>query len=234
VPVQKRVYLHGSADCHEKILISERPTYSGSPAIGIGAAHALAEAGVRIADIAHIDLYACFPSAVEIAADEIGLSHSDPRGLTLTGGLPYFGGPGNAYSLHAIAEAATRCRAAPGSRAFVFANGGYLTRHSFGVWCSAPRPFTRANPQTYQRAINAFESPAFTETPEGPGRIETFTIVHDRGKPAFAILIGRLEADNRRFLARIQDIGQALPARLAIGGRVMVRSGDNGNLAAPE
>ncbi|MCS6987747.1 MAG: acetyl-CoA acetyltransferase [Sphingomonadaceae bacterium] len=231
VPLDRRVFLHGSADTHDHILVSSRIDYHSSPAIRIGAAHALAEAGVNVAQLTHIDLYSCFPSAVEIAADAIGLDHDDPRGLTLTGGLPYSGGPGNNYSLHAIAEVAWRCRAQPGSFGFVFANGGYLTKHSFGVWSTTPRPFTRTDPATYQREIDAMPAPTLDERPEGPGRIETFTVVHDRGRPAFAIVIGRLDANGHRFLAQIHDSPEALIDTPAIGRPVTVRPTDTVNLA---
>lgn len=231
VPVGQRVYLHGSADVHEKILISERVNYWSSPAIRVGAAHALNQAGVSVAELDHIDLYSCFSSAVEIAADAIGLQQDDPRGLTLTGGLPYFGGPGNNYSMHGIAEVAARCRANPGKTGFVFANGGYITKHSFGVWSTSPRPFERTDPARYQAEVDAMDSPKFTETPSGRGRIETFNVVHDKGKPAYAIIVGREDADDSRFLAVMTDNPGALIDVPVIGRAIEVRQGEKQNIA---
>ena len=230
VPQDRRIFLHGSADTHEKILVSERLNYHSSPAVRTGAAHALSEAGIGVADLAHVDLYSCFSSAVEIAADEIGLAHDDPRGLTLTGGLPYFGGPGNNYSMHGIAEVAMRCRAAPGRFGFVFANGGYLTKHSFGVWCTTPRPFTRTDPASYQRTIDAMESPPLVERPDGPGTIETFTVIHDAGMPRFALLIGRTP-EGYRFLAQLHEGAEALIDVPVIGRPIHVHPTDTINRA---
>ena len=177
-----------------------------------------------------MDIYSCFSSAVEIAADEIGIAQDDPRGLTLTGGLPYFGGPGNNYSMHGIAEVAARCRANPGSYGLVFANGGYLTKHSFGVWSTTPKAFERADPVGYQAAIDGMESPAFTEKPEGEGTIETFTVVHMKGEPAFALLIGRLE-DGTRFLAQIHENPGSLIDVPVIGRKVRVKPTETVNIA---
>jgi len=230
VPLARRVFLHGMADANEKIRVSERVNYGSSPAIRVGAREALRAAGVTIDEIDLMDLYSCFPSAVEIAAAEIGVTEDDPRGLTLTGGLPYFGGPGNNYSMHAIAEVAARCRARPGSRGLVFANGGYLTKHSFGVWSTSPRPFERADPAGYQREIDAMESPPLVEKPSGEGVIETFTVIHDRGEPMFAIVIGRLPG-GERFLAQVHDNPGALIDVPVIGRRVRVTAGDPVNLA---
>ena len=232
VPEHRRVYLHGCADTHEPILVSHRSDYAASPAIRVGAAHALAMAGIGVADLGAIDLYSCFPVAVAIAAAEIGLSPDDPRDLTLTGGLPYFGGPGNAYSLHAIAEAVARCRAAPGTYGFVFANGGYLTKSSFGVYATTPTMgrWSRADPASYQRELDAIATPAFTATPAGAATVEALTVVHDRGAPASAIVVGR-QADGTRFLATTTDRLIDLAAGGAVGRRFTAVTGRLANRA---
>ena len=231
VPEAKRVFLHGCADVNEKILVSSRVDYHSSPAIRVGAAHALAQAGVAPADLDHIELYSCFPAAVEIAADMIGVAHDDPRGLTLTGGLPYFGGPGNNYSTHGIAEMVTRCRGRPGSVGLVFANGGYLSKHSFGVYSTAPaHDWSRVDPASQQREIDAMVSPVFTETPSGSASVEACTVIHEQGQPAYAIVIGRLD-DGRRFLAQARERLDALIDVPVVGRRIAVTPGSPVNEA---
>jgi acetyl-CoA C-acetyltransferase len=232
VPEAQRVYLHGSADTHENILVSNRVNYWSAPAIRIGAAQALKQAGVTTADLAYIDIYSCFPVAVEIAADMIGLKHDDPRGLTLTGGLPYFGGPGNNYSMHGIAEAVAHCRAEPGSWGFVSANGGYLTKHSFGVYSTVPaNDWARIDPQVAQDQVDALTGPEFTETPSGSATIEAFTVMHDKGRPAFGIVIGRLDEGNVRFLAQVRDNLEALIDKPVIGRKINVTTSAPANIA---
>jgi len=232
VPIEKRVYLHGCADTHEKILVSERVDYWSSPAVKVGAAHALAQAGKAVADLAHLELYSCFPVAVEIAADMIGIAHDDPRGLTLTGGLPYFGGPGNNYSTHGIAEMVDRCRRSPGSFGLVFANGGYLTKHGFGVYSTEPTRggWRREAPATYQAEIDAMPSPPLVERPEGSGTVETHTVMFDKGRPAFGVVIGRLDG-GERFLSQMHDRLDELIDKPVVGRRVTVRAGDPANLS---
>jgi acetyl-CoA C-acetyltransferase len=233
VPQAKRVYLHGCADTHEHILVSDRVDYAASPSIRTGAAHALAHAGIGVADLGTIELYSCFPVAVEIAADMIGLAHDDPRGLTLTGGLPYFGGPGNNYSTHGIAEMVARCRSRSDAYGLVFANGGYLTKSSFGVYSGRPTEgaWHRTDPAVYQAAIDAEPGPGFTETPDGAATVEAFTVVHDRGVPAFAIVVGRQVSDNRRFLAQAHtDLDELIDTQV-VGRRFTVTTGDPVNRA---
>ena len=85
-----------------------------------------------------IDLYSCFPSAVQIAMEELSLDKNDPRGFTVTGGLPYFGGPGNAYVMNSIATLIEKLRMHPGKFGLATANGWYITKHGAAVFSSKP------------------------------------------------------------------------------------------------
>ena len=208
----RRVYLHGNADCADKPFVSERMDYVSSPAIRLGAHTALDAAGLGTGALGFIDLYSCFPSAVQIAAREIGLALDDPRGLTLTGGLCAFGGPGNGYSLHAIAEMVQRCRTSD-AHGLVFANGGYLTKHSFGVY-GRRQPATLRDfrtPPKVQAQLDALPAPQLSTLPNGPGRIESYSIDCERGEAKTAIVIARLDT-GERALANSDE--PALIARL--------------------
>ncbi|GAG54065.1 unnamed protein product, partial [marine sediment metagenome] len=109
-----------------------------SPAAKEGSRLALKQAGLKLEDIDFFDIYSCFPSMVQIIMNEIGLSVDDPRDFTLTGGLPYFGGPMNNYSMHAIIEAVNLIRENPSKKIMVVANGGYNTKQSFGIYGTEP------------------------------------------------------------------------------------------------
>ena len=111
VPAEKWVYVHGHADMTEQGML-DRVDLGASPASAMAAREALRVAGIGVDDIATFDLYSCFPFPVFVICEALGIDGDDPRGLTLTGGLPYFGGPGNSYSLHAIAETVAEMREA--------------------------------------------------------------------------------------------------------------------------
>ncbi|MBS0332105.1 MAG: acetyl-CoA acetyltransferase [Proteobacteria bacterium] len=202
VPREKWVYLHGCADAADLWNPIDRQDFHSSPAMRLTGQRALEMAGIGLEAISHIDLYSCFPVAVEIGAEELGLALDDPRGLTVTGGLPYAGGPGNNYAMHSIAVMADNPRAAPQAYGLVTANGWYLTKQSTGVYSSRrpDRPFERQDPKVLQAEIDALPHPAVTETPQGAAKIETYTVVHRREGPFMGIVIGR-DADGRRFCA---------------------------------
>ena len=164
---------------------------------------ALEMAGISLADIGHIDLYSCFPVAVEVGAEELGLALDDPRGLTVTGGLPYMGGPGNNYAMHSIVVMMQRLRDHPGDYGLVTANGWYLTKQSTGIYSTTPpkTAFDRQDPKLIQAQIDALPHPIVIEQPNGAATIETYTVVHGREGYVLGIVIGR-DSEGRRFVAQ--------------------------------
>ena len=212
----KWVFLHGCAEANEKILISERVNYHSSPAIAANARQAFEMAGKTIDEMNYIDIYSCFPSAVEIACDELGLDYLDSRGLTVTGGLPFFGGPGNNYSMHAIATLLPMLRAQPSHFGLITANGGYLSKHATGIYSATPftGKWQRESSVKIQAEINSMTSPGFAETPDGAAIVETYTVCFDKTAPMRGIVIGKLIANDQRFLANTANDATTLDMML--------------------
>jgi acetyl-CoA C-acetyltransferase len=206
IPREKWVYIWGCADAVDLWYFSERLNYYSSPALALVGRRALEMAGLSIDDIDWFDLYSCFPCAVEIARDMLGIAEGDPRTLALAGGLPYFGGPGNNYSLHAVCAMVERLRREPQRKALVSAMGWYFTKHAQGIYSGVPpeREWRRADSPQDQAELDAMPHPAVVEEPRGAGAVETYTVVFDRaGEPEFAIVVGRLE-DGGRFIANTE------------------------------
>jgi acetyl-CoA C-acetyltransferase len=232
VPEYRWVFLHGHADLRERDLM-ERADLSAGPASVMAVQHALEVAGVGIGELATIDLYSCFPAPVFNICDGLGLAADDPRGLTLTGGLPFFGGAGNDYSMHAIAETVHRARQAPGSYGLVGANGGVMSKYSAGVYSTTPSGWTPDRSAELQAEIDSWAAPAEARHAAGWATIETYTVKHNRDGSRTGIIIGRLDADGRRFMARGDgrdtEILDLLTAPEPVGQRVYVRSFGFGN-----
>ena len=232
------VHLHGCADAYDHWYLSDRKNFYSSPAMAAVAAEAFEMADMSLDDMDHLDLYSCFPSAVEIACQEMEIPLDDPRGLTVTGGLPYFGGPGNNYVTHSIAQMMDRVRAKPGSKGLCTANGNYVTKQSAGIYSTdwPSRPFEPRDPAIYQAVIDADMGPTVAEIASGAGTIETYTVMHDRRGPSFGILFGRL-ADGSRFIANTPN-DPALLQRMTeedhLGAAGRVRSTDGLNIFTPD
>jgi acetyl-CoA C-acetyltransferase len=177
--------------------VSNRWSFHETPAIELGGKLALELAEVGIDDIDLVDLYSCFPAAVQLGAQSLGLDIE--RELTLTGGLPFAGGPWNNYVMHAIATMMERLRERPGAKGLVWANGGYTTKHAFGVYSTtAPtHPFRHAYPQDQIDAMPRRELAAPADA-VGRTTIEAYTVMHSReGLPERAIVTCILD-DGRR------------------------------------
>src|SRR6201988_1695518 len=73
-PAERWVYPHASTDAHDTPAVAERDELHRSTAIRIAGARALQLAGLGIDDVDYVDLYSCFPSAVQVAAGGLGVS----------------------------------------------------------------------------------------------------------------------------------------------------------------
>lgn len=228
VPEGNWVYLHGHADAEEQSLL-ERPHLGRAPSAVLAVREALAMAGVGVDDVATFDLYSCFAVPVFNVCDGVGIATDDPRGLTVTGGLPFFGGAGNNYSMHAVAETVAQLRAAPGEFGLVGANGGILSKYSVGVYSTTPVGWTPDRNAQLQARIDGSPRVAVVENADGTGTVETYTVRRDDGRST-GIIVGRLD-DGSRFLSTTED--DELIALLVdgdpLGRAVRVRSFDYGN-----
>jgi acetyl-CoA C-acetyltransferase len=228
VPEEKWVYLHGHADQTEQDLL-DRVDVSISYSAKQAVAEALRGAGIDIDAVAKFDLYSCFPFPVFAVCDEFGLAADDPRGFTLTGGLPYFGGPGNSYSLHGIAETVAEMRSKPGSFGLVGANGGVMSKYSVGVYSTTPTDWVGDRSKALQADIAALPKVPVTRNADGPAVIETYSVRYD-WPVRTGVIIGRLDADGSRFMALSED--EDLVALMCdgdpLGARIAVKSTEEG------
>jgi acetyl-CoA C-acetyltransferase len=219
IPSERWVFPYAGTDSHDTYAIGERAELHRSPAIRIAGTRVLELAGLGVDDLDYIDVYSCFPSAVQVAAAELGLPLGDPdRPLTVTGGLTFAGGPWNNYVMHSIATMAELLVANPGRRGLVTANGGYLTKHSFGVYSTGPPP-TAFRWEDVQPIVDREPTRRALVEYDGIGTVESWTTPFDRdGRPEKAYLSVRTP-DDSRTLALVDDPAAAAETvRGDIGG----------------
>jgi acetyl-CoA C-acetyltransferase len=177
IPRDRWVFPRTGTDGRDRVM-SERRSFDASPSIGIAGRRALELAGVGIDDVAHLDVYSCFPSAVGLFCRELDV---DPvsRPLTVYGGLCFAGGPWNNPVGHALTSMVEVLRKDPGSLGLVTANGGNVDKHAFGLFGTEPPEggFRYDHPQA---EIDDVEGRAVIESYEGPVAVETWTVMHDR------------------------------------------------------
>lgn len=229
VPEERRAYLSASSYAEDPASIAARPVLSASTGMAVTARTALQAAGLGVDDLRFLDLYSCFPSSLHLACDALGIAPTDPRSLTVTGGLPYAGGPASAYLLHAIAATVERLREAPGS-ALVTGVGMHLAKHVVAVYSSTPGWHATPDVQPEVTAT-APERPLVTAY-QGDAVVGAYTVAHGRdGNPAEGLVV--LDTPDGRTLARVRqpDLLQDAMARELVGQHVRVTSDGTTNEA---
>lgn len=221
VPEDRRLYLSGWAYTEDPESVAERTDMSRSAGMAVAGRHALAAAGVCVDDVDAFDLYSCFPSSVRLGCDALGLALDDPRGLTVTGGLPYAGGPASGYLTHVIASTFERLSAQPG-RALVTGVGMHLAKHVAAVWSSTPASREITPPGDLRAEVDGMQSrqPLLTAW-SGPGTVCAYTVAHGRdGAPVQGLVV--VDTADGRALARVHDGDLLLEAesRELVGDRV--------------
>ena len=199
VPQDKWVFLHAGASAYDEWFVSERGDLAASPAIATIGKAALDHAGIGIDDVQHVDLYSCFPVAVQVAAAELGLPLDRP--LSVTGGLTFGGGPGNNYGGHAVATLVQRLREDPEAYGLSTSLGWYITKHALGIYSAQP-------PAAPYRSLHPVVDPAPTRpvltSYDGDVVVEAFTVTYDRSGPE-AVIVSAVAPDGRRVLVRTMD-----------------------------
>ena len=214
VPADRRVYLWGTGSAEEPAAIASRPDLWRAPSLAAAAGAALGPRGAD--DVAHLDLYSCFASSLGFARDALGIT--DDRSLTVTGGLPYHGGPGSNYATHALAAMVETLRVDPGSHGLVTGVGMHMTSHAAALWSTTPPP----TPPVATPAPDPGPTVPVTSGAEGPATVATFSTTYGREGPEWTALICDLP-DGSRAYARLDEPAEddlaGVPVTLEAGKR---------------
>jgi acetyl-CoA C-acetyltransferase len=192
VPADRWVFPVAVAEAKDTF-VSERWDLAASPMVGAAGRLLWELAGVGPDDVGPLDLYSCFPSAVEVQAAELGFGLD--RDLTVTGGMRFFGGPWNNYPMHAFVSMVELLRAEPGL-GLVTGNGGFITKQATTLLSSSP-PEHEFRLGSAQVEVDALPRRAVAD--DGPGVVETYTVTHDKAGPTRGVIAALLPDDRRAW-----------------------------------
>ncbi|RDC59062.1 Acetyl-CoA C-acetyltransferase [Alteripontixanthobacter maritimus] len=226
VPQSRWVHIHASVDAVDTSALA-RDDLAASATAADAFRRALGVAGITLADVDHLDLYSCYAIAVFDIIDALGIAPDDPRGLTLTGGLPFFGGPGNNYSTHAIAEAVAILRDAPHDYALVGTNGGYMNKCSVGVYSAQPADWSTGRQESLPAKRTRIE---VLDTHDGPASIESYAVIPTRDHLALTVVACTAEGERVIAMAHPDDAEtlRRFNETEAVGRVVRITPGERG------
>lgn len=223
VPQDKWVWLAGAAEAAEPPL-AERGVIHRSAALDFAIPAALGQAGMQASDLGPVDIYSCFPCAVFAAVDTMNDAARALGDYTLTGGLSFFGGPGNGYSMYNIAAMVDALRQDGSKPALVTANGGVMSKQAVGVYTAAQPAIAWSGEAAKGYAPKQI---ALDDAPQGKGRVLSF--VRSAGKDGFGLATLILEMENG---ARAMAVLDSTPDG-DLGHRIVdVTSGEKRHMAA--
>ena len=196
-------FLAGAFAKDRQRFMIHKTDFTRSPAIAAAAAKVQRRAGLRIDELDGFDLYSCFPSAVTVAKSELGITDDDPRPLTQTGGMGFFGGPGNNYALHGIASLAENIASGKLRNGMATGLGWLIHKYAIGIYGALPsnRDLTGDDQEDLQ-SPEAGDAPVpRVQAATGLGTIETYTVIYARDQsPEKGLIYGKTDA-GLRFVA---------------------------------
>ena len=238
VPRDRWVFLHAGAEAVDHWFVSNRADLCSSPAVRLAGRELFSLADVDPGELTHVDLYSCFPSAVQIVARELGLTPptgGDTTGwggigastaLTVTGGMNFAGGPWNNYPIHGLATMTEVLRNEPGSPGLCTANGGYTTEHALVVLSTEPPAAGAFRTATPQAEVDALPDVGDDDAWVGAVTIESATVAHDREGPERAIVAARTPAGHRAWCGSTDpDVMAAIETRELVGADAVRTAG---------
>jgi acetyl-CoA C-acetyltransferase len=221
-------FLAGAYTQDRQQYIIEKSNFTQSLPIHEAAGRAIKRSGLSLDDIDCFDIYSCFPCSVAIARKMIGLKDDEERPLTLTGGLGFFGGPGNNYSLHAVATLAEAISKGNFRTGMITSLGWFFHKNAVGIYSTTPNETTLSQYDLEDETNYIVgDDPVSIETRvSGDGIVETYTIIYSKdSRPSYAVVYGKTD-QGFRFIAQTPkdpDVFDALATQNQIGRMVRLK-----------
>lgn len=223
IPREKRIHPVASTESNHMTQVSTRAHLAACPGAGMAGRAALEAGELDIADLDLVELYTCFPVAVETYAAELGLPLA--RDLTVTGSMAFAGGPYNNYVLQATCRMGELLRAGRGRHGLVSSVSGVLTKQGFGLWSREPGPNGCVLRDVSDDVARSIGTKRVLESAAGSGTIAGYTVLYERGVQPRGVAV--VDVGDAR--AVVQTFDPALTARMEAeelcGARVQLREG---------
>jgi len=174
------IFPHAGIISNHIVTVLPRAEHHASPGFRCAGQRLTELCGVSPQDVGLIDLYSCFPVAVKIQANELGLPLD--RQLTVTGGMTFAGGPFNSYVLNSLCKMVEQLRQQPEALGLVNTISGMVTKQGLGLLAAEP-PEGQAYFEEVTSQVSQLNSPLETDdTAHGKATAVTYTVLHERVK----------------------------------------------------
>jgi len=224
IPRTKWILPLAVADSNHMLPMTERAEPHRSFGFFHAGRRALAHIGCGIDDVAHLELYSCFPIAVRVQMREMQVARD--RAITLTGGMAFAGGPLNNFVLQAMVKLVETLRADRGSIGMITAVSGMLTKQGVSLWSSEPHgpgfEFADVTAEVERDALQR----DIIDGAAGSARVVTYTVIYSGDTPSVGLLLCDLDTGGRA-LVEVRDAAwmEAMTREEFCGRTVQLRDG---------
>ena len=197
---KKRVYPISSSENNHMIAIQQRPKLYES----LGMIYAAKSINKMMEELDIIldayDLYSCFPAAVKMFSKSLELGSEIPK--TITGSMPYAGGPLNSFVIHSTVKMIQKIRALEARHGLVTGVSGMMTKQSFCVWGKEYQEQFIFDDVTERAKLD--EKPVeLSNIAEGEGEIIGYTIIEGSEHASKAVLYLDDEKKHRKVVSSL-------------------------------
>jgi acetyl-CoA C-acetyltransferase len=215
----RRVFAHAAAESNQMVPLPYRAEIHRWPAFE-AVVEALGLTGPDALVPSVVDLYSCFPAAVQVQARALGRALDPP--LTVSGGMTFGGGPLNHSALQAFVPLVRRLREEPDALGLITSVSGMITKPGASLWSAAPPKERFLGVDVTETAIARTAVRELLPDVLGRGTVAAHTVVYESGEPARAIAV--LDVEGSRTIARTgsKDVAVAMTEADWVGRAVRV------------
>ena len=181
------VHARASTECNHMLPVSARADLARCEGAELAGVAALEAAGVAASQLDLVELYSCFPVAVESCAEALGLAPG--RDLTVTGGMPFAGGPFNNYVLQATCRMAQLLRRGHAQVGLQSSISGIMTKQAFGIWARTPAANGFSLRDVTRDAGKNLPPRVVVQGYHGNGVVAGYTVLHEHGQAPRALVL---------------------------------------------
>jgi acetyl-CoA C-acetyltransferase len=197
IPRNKRVYPLVSSETNHMIAPIQRPKLSESTGLDLAASFIKNICDEHKIQPNIYDLYSCFPVAVQMFADSLNLGSEDVK--TVTGGMPFAGGPLNNYMIHSTVKMVSEIRNNHSNIGLVTGVSGMMTKQAFALWAKEPLIQFISKDVTEEAALIEHPVEMSTQT-NGMAIVLGYTIFKDANKDMKVVIYGEDSQNKRKVL----------------------------------
>ena len=205
--------------------LTQRVALGEAPGAEQAASAALGHAGITARSLDLLELYSCFPIALQLHANALRLPAGSPA-PSITGGMRYAGGPFNNFVLHATAQLALALRQTDRT-GLISSVSGVLTKQAFSVWSGVPAQDQFRSIDVSEAALSACPPRRLADGYAGVVSILGYTVLaSQRDRPSRAIAVAEAPDGRRVIVWSVSDpVVQAMTAE-EYCGRLVFAAGD--------